>query len=273
MLSGTEGSRAGYCPGAGPFARKVGECFPRRWMPHPDPIYAEAARAIRGAAALVVATGAGMGIDSGLPDFRGDQGFWKAYPAYERSASPSWTRPTPIASRRIRPSAGASTATGSTSTGTPFPTTATGSCSTGWSGSRFPDSPSPPTWTASSRRRAGIRSGSTRSTGPSITSSARRPATTRSGSAGKTCRWTSPPCGRRGSPPAAAAGAWPAPTSSCSATGPGCPIAPPSRAGASRPFSTSTASDGWSCSRSAPGRRWPPSAGSPIGWAACPARS
>ena len=49
-----------------------------------QPIYAEAARAIRGARALVVATGAGMGIDSGLPDFRGDQGFWKAYPAYQR---------------------------------------------------------------------------------------------------------------------------------------------------------------------------------------------
>lgn len=53
-------------------------------MLHPEPIYAEAARAIRGASALAVATGAGMGIDSGLPDFRGDQGFWKAYPAYER---------------------------------------------------------------------------------------------------------------------------------------------------------------------------------------------
>ena len=25
-----------------------------------------------------------MGVDSGLPDFRGDQGFWKAYPPYER---------------------------------------------------------------------------------------------------------------------------------------------------------------------------------------------
>jgi NAD-dependent SIR2 family protein deacetylase len=25
-----------------------------------------------------------MGVDSGLPDFRGDQGFWKAYPMYER---------------------------------------------------------------------------------------------------------------------------------------------------------------------------------------------
>ncbi len=36
------------------------------------------------ARALVVATGAGMGVDSGLPDFRGDQGFWNAYPVYER---------------------------------------------------------------------------------------------------------------------------------------------------------------------------------------------
>ena len=45
---------------------------------------ARAAAAIRGARALVVATGAGMGVDSGLPDFRGDSGFWKAYPAYER---------------------------------------------------------------------------------------------------------------------------------------------------------------------------------------------
>lgn len=25
-----------------------------------------------------------MGVDSGLPDFRGDKGFWKAYPMYER---------------------------------------------------------------------------------------------------------------------------------------------------------------------------------------------
>lgn len=46
--------------------------------------HALAAAAIRGARALLVATGAGMGVDSGLPDFRGDSGFWKAYPAYER---------------------------------------------------------------------------------------------------------------------------------------------------------------------------------------------
>ncbi len=49
-----------------------------------DQAFERAAAAIRGARALVVATGAGMGVDSGLPDFRGDQGFWNAYPAYER---------------------------------------------------------------------------------------------------------------------------------------------------------------------------------------------
>ena len=38
-----------------------------------------------------------MGVDSGLPDFRGPQGFWKAYPAYEHLgldfadlANPRW---------------------------------------------------------------------------------------------------------------------------------------------------------------------------------------
>lgn len=43
-----------------------------------------AAEAIRNASALVITSGAGMGVDSGLPDFRGDKGFWKAYPMYER---------------------------------------------------------------------------------------------------------------------------------------------------------------------------------------------
>ena len=38
-----------------------------------------------------------MGVDSGLPDFRGDKGFWKAYPPLERlgvsfvdMANPGW---------------------------------------------------------------------------------------------------------------------------------------------------------------------------------------
>ena len=40
-----------------------------------------AAALVAGADALVIAAGAGMGVDSGLPDFRGNAGFWKAYPA------------------------------------------------------------------------------------------------------------------------------------------------------------------------------------------------
>lgn len=49
-----------------------------------DPRYAEAADIIRNTRALVLTAGAGMGVDSGLPDFRGNQGFWNAYPMYER---------------------------------------------------------------------------------------------------------------------------------------------------------------------------------------------
>lgn len=43
-----------------------------------------AADLISQADALIVAAGAGMGVDSGLPDFRGQEGFWKAYPALGR---------------------------------------------------------------------------------------------------------------------------------------------------------------------------------------------
>ncbi len=46
--------------------------------------YRRAAEAIKNARALVITAGAGMGVDSGLPDFRGDRGFWNAYPMYER---------------------------------------------------------------------------------------------------------------------------------------------------------------------------------------------
>jgi NAD-dependent SIR2 family protein deacetylase len=40
-----------------------------------------AASLVDDASAILVVAGAGIGIDSGLPDFRGRQGFWKAYPA------------------------------------------------------------------------------------------------------------------------------------------------------------------------------------------------
>ena len=39
-----------------------------------------AVKAIAGADALLITAGAGMGVDSGLPDFRGNEGFWQAYP-------------------------------------------------------------------------------------------------------------------------------------------------------------------------------------------------
>ncbi|WP_235993571.1 Sir2 family NAD-dependent protein deacetylase [Paraburkholderia solitsugae] len=35
-----------------------------------------AAKLIRGADAIVIAAGAGMSVDSGLPDFRGNGGLW-----------------------------------------------------------------------------------------------------------------------------------------------------------------------------------------------------
>ena len=42
----------------------------------------EVAELIRQADGLLIGAGAGMGVDSGLPDFRGKEGFWKAYPAF-----------------------------------------------------------------------------------------------------------------------------------------------------------------------------------------------
>jgi NAD-dependent SIR2 family protein deacetylase len=57
----------------------------------------QAARAVQRADAIFVGAGAGMGVDSGLPDFRGDGGFWRAYPPFEKRglnfmdlANPSW---------------------------------------------------------------------------------------------------------------------------------------------------------------------------------------
>jgi NAD-dependent SIR2 family protein deacetylase len=56
-----------------------------------------AVQAILTAEAILIGAGAGMGVDSGLPDFRGGQGFWKAYPPYAKLgldfvslANPRW---------------------------------------------------------------------------------------------------------------------------------------------------------------------------------------
>lgn len=39
---------------------------------------------LRAADGLLLTAGAGMGVDSGLPDFRGKEGLWRAYPALKR---------------------------------------------------------------------------------------------------------------------------------------------------------------------------------------------
>ncbi len=43
-----------------------------------------AAELVAQAEVFVITAGAGMGVDSGLPDFRGNLGFWQAYPPYAR---------------------------------------------------------------------------------------------------------------------------------------------------------------------------------------------
>ncbi len=61
-----------------------------------------AAAAVAEADALLIGAGAGMGVDSGLPDFRGDEGFWRAYPpiaelgiSFSAMANPRWFRDDP----------------------------------------------------------------------------------------------------------------------------------------------------------------------------------
>ena len=51
---------------------------------------------------ILITAGAGMGVDSGLPDFRGDEGFWKAYPvikdlghSFVDMANPKWFETNP----------------------------------------------------------------------------------------------------------------------------------------------------------------------------------
>lgn len=43
-----------------------------------------AAKAIKNAQAIIITAGAGIGVDSGLPDFRGPEGLWKAYPPLKK---------------------------------------------------------------------------------------------------------------------------------------------------------------------------------------------
>lgn len=57
---------------------------------------------IKNADAVYITAGAGMGVDSGLPDFRGNEGFWNAYPvikhlgySFVEMANPQWFETNP----------------------------------------------------------------------------------------------------------------------------------------------------------------------------------
>ena len=67
-----------------------------------ETIYKKAAEIINQADALIFTAGAGIGVDSGLPDFRGNKGFWNEYPAishlgisFVEMANPSWFEENP----------------------------------------------------------------------------------------------------------------------------------------------------------------------------------
>lgn len=44
----------------------------------------QAAKIIKNSTAILIGAGAGIGVDSGLPDFRSKNGFWNQYPIYEK---------------------------------------------------------------------------------------------------------------------------------------------------------------------------------------------
>lgn len=50
--------------------------------------FARCARLIMAADGVLITAGAGLGVDSGLPDFRGNEGMWQAYPALGRARMP-----------------------------------------------------------------------------------------------------------------------------------------------------------------------------------------
>lgn len=72
-------------------------CVDMSAAPSLDESIKAAATLLNDADAVLVTCGAGLGVDSGLPDFRGPQGFWSAYPqakvlglTFAELANPSW---------------------------------------------------------------------------------------------------------------------------------------------------------------------------------------
>lgn len=56
----------------------------------------KAAEWLHEADSLIICAGAGMGVDSGLPDFRGAEGFWRAYPALRQSGLDFYDMANPV---------------------------------------------------------------------------------------------------------------------------------------------------------------------------------
>lgn len=59
--------------------------------------FKRAAEILKDADGIFITAGAGVGVDSGLPDFRGNEGFWEAYPpiaklglSFVEMANPTW---------------------------------------------------------------------------------------------------------------------------------------------------------------------------------------
>lgn len=92
-LSGSNGAaspaepyKADWSTFPGPPKTEAAKAAAREDMDAADePWLSRAADAIAAADAVVFLSGAGMGVDSGLPDFRGTEGFWKAYPPMKKA--------------------------------------------------------------------------------------------------------------------------------------------------------------------------------------------
>ena len=153
-----------------------------------------AAELIAQADALLITAGAGMSVDSGLPDFRGGQGFWRAYPpleklqiSFEDMAQPHWFDSQPEMAwafyghrqrlyRETKPHGGY------------------GCCATGRERCPRGISSSRPMWMEPSRRRDSLAIGFSSSTATFVATSARCRAAARSGpTIHRTCRSISRP--------------------------------------------------------------------------------
>lgn len=175
---------------------------------------AQAAHLVQNAKALVIAAGAGMGIDSGLPDFRSDEGFWRAYPALGQQQLPFVRIASPYAFQKRPATAWGFYGHRLNLYRAATPHTGFGLLHAWGSACRKAASSSPAMWMGIFRRQVFPRRASTNATAPSTGCNARPTAATESGPR-PTCtrKWTRPPAsGKANCPTAPAAACWRGPT-------------------------------------------------------------